>query len=45
LACGKREVEERSVSIRRLGQKQTSTSTLEEIVNSLTIEAKAPDQL
>ena len=45
LACGKREVEERSVSIRRLGQKQTSTSTLEEIVNSLTIEARAPDQL
>ena len=45
LACGKREVEERSVSIRRLGQKQTSTSALEEIVNSLTIEARAPDQL
>ena len=45
LACGMREVEERSVSVRRLGEKQTSTSTLEEIVSALTIEAKAPDQL
>jgi threonyl-tRNA synthetase len=45
LACGKREVEERSVSVRRLGEKQTSTSSLEEIVSTLTIEAKAPDQL
>ena len=45
LACGMREVEERSVSVRRLGEKQTSTSTLEEILSALTIEAKAPDQL
>ena len=45
LACGMREVEERSVSVRRLGEKQTSTSSLEEIVSTLTIEAKAPDQL
>jgi len=45
LACGMREVEERSVSVRRLGQKQTSISSLEEIVSTLTIEAKAPDQL
>ena len=45
LACGMREVEERSVSVRRLGEKQTSTNTLEEIVSALTIEAKAPDQL
>jgi threonyl-tRNA synthetase len=45
LACGMREVEERSVSVRRLGEKQTSTSSLEEIVSKLTIEAKAPDQL
>ncbi len=44
LACGMREVEERSVSVRRLGEKQTSTSSLEEIVSTLTIEAKAPDQ-
>jgi len=39
------EVEERSVSVRRLGEKQTSTSSLEEIVSTLTSEAKAPDQL
>jgi threonyl-tRNA synthetase len=45
LACGMREVEERSISVRRLGEKQTSTSSLEEIVSTLTIEAKAPDQL
>lgn len=45
LACGMREVEERSVSVRRLGEKQTATSSLEEIVSTLTIEAKAPDQL
>ena len=45
LACGMREVEERSVSVRRLGEKQTSTSSLEEIVSTLTLEAKAPDQL
>lgn len=45
LACGMREVEERSVSVRRLGEKQTSTGSLEEIVSTLTIEAKAPDQL
>ena len=45
LACGMREVEERSVSVRRLGEKQTSTRSLEEIVSTLTLEAKAPDQL
>ena len=45
LACGMREVDERSVSVRRLGEKQTSTSSLEEIMSTLTIEAKAPDQL
>ena len=45
LACGMREVEERSVSMRRLGEKQTTTSSLEEIVSTLKIEAKAPDQL
>ena len=45
LACGMREVEERSVSVRRLGEKQTTTSSIEEIVSTLKIEAKAPDQL
>jgi len=28
-----------------LGEKQTTTSSLEEIVSTLKIEAKAPDQL
>ena len=45
LACGMKEVEERTVSVRRLGQKQTSVTTLDEIVNSLTTEATPPDLL
>ena len=43
LAIGKREVEERSVSIRRLGEKQTKVISLNEAVTSLTAEALAPD--
>lgn len=43
LAVGAREVEERTVSVRRLGEKQTSVSPLDELVEKLTAEALAPD--
>jgi len=43
LAVGMREVEERTVSVRRLGEKQTRVVTLDEAVTSLSQEAKAPD--
>jgi len=43
LAVGMREVEERTVSVRRLGDKRTSVVSLEEAVTSLSLEAKAPD--
>ena len=45
LACGMKEVEERTVSVRRLGQKQTSVTSLDEIVKSLSLEATPPDLL
>ncbi|MBT9382721.1 threonine--tRNA ligase [Pseudooceanicola sp. CBS1P-1] len=45
LACGMKEVEERTVSTRRLGEKQTKTQTLDEIVAQLAREAMAPDML
>jgi len=43
LACGLREVEERSVSLRRLGEKATRTVALDEIVPELAAEATPPD--
>ena len=43
LACGMREVEERTVSLRRLGEKQTSVRALEDVVSELSIEASPPD--
>ncbi len=43
LAVGMREVEERTVSIRRLGEKQTKVVTLDEAITGLSQEAKAPD--
>jgi threonyl-tRNA synthetase len=45
LACGAREVEERTVSVRRLGEKQTSVTTLAAIVEDLQISATPPDLL
>lgn len=45
LACGMKEVEERTVSTRRLGEKQTKVQTLDEIVTQLTTEATPPDLL
>jgi threonyl-tRNA synthetase len=43
LACGLREVEERSVSLRRLGEKATRTVALDEIAPELAREATPPD--
>ncbi len=43
LACGKREVENQTVSIRRLGETQTSVVPLDEIAQSLKAESAAPD--
>jgi len=43
LACGMREVEERTVSVRKLGEKQTSTEAVSALVARLAEEALAPD--
>ena len=44
LAIGRKEVEDRTVTLRRLGEKQTSVVTLDEVVASLAADAIAPDQ-
>ncbi|MBO9405923.1 threonine--tRNA ligase [Shimia sp. R9_1] len=43
LAIGKKEVEERTVSTRRLGEKQSKVQSLDEIVAQLSVEATPPD--
>ncbi|WP_417741133.1 threonine--tRNA ligase [Salipiger sp.] len=43
LAVGHREVEERTVTVRRLGEKQTKVATLDEITQELGLEATPPD--
>ena len=43
LAVGHREVEERTVTVRRLGEKQTQVRSLDEIANELGTEATPPD--
>ncbi|MCR9158438.1 MAG: threonine--tRNA ligase [Rhodobacteraceae bacterium] len=45
LAIGHREVEERTVTVRRLGEKQTTVTSLADIVSSLGKEATPPDLL
>ena len=45
LACGMREVEERTLSVRRLGEKQTSMRALDEMAQDLAREATPPDLL
>jgi threonyl-tRNA synthetase len=45
LAVGHREVEERTVSIRRLGEKQTRVDSLENVTKALKVEATPPDLL
>ena len=43
LAVGGREVEDRTVSVRRLGQKQTEVQPLSEVVETLSFDATPPD--
>ena len=43
LAVGARGVEEKTVSVRRLGEKQTSVQALSDVANALGIEATPPD--
>jgi threonyl-tRNA synthetase len=45
LAVGNREIEERTVSVRRLGEKQTSVQALSDVTAALKIEATPPDLL
>ncbi len=45
LAIGTREVEEKTVSVRRLGENKTSVTSTDEIVAELKIAATAPDLL
>jgi threonyl-tRNA synthetase len=44
LACGPREIEDRTLSVRRLGEKQTRVRGLDEMVQELATEATPPDQ-
>lgn len=43
IVCGKREAEERSVNIRRLGSQNQTAMSLDEAIESLSLEAMAPD--
>ena len=45
LAVGAREVEERTVTLRRLGEKQTKVEPLDSVLAALEIEATPPDKL
>jgi len=45
LAVGHREVEERTVTVRRLGEKRTSVESLGDVTKALATEATAPDLL
>ncbi|MBV2358332.1 threonine--tRNA ligase [Thalassococcus sp. CAU 1522] len=45
LAVGHREVEDKTVTVRRLGEKQTSVTSLTEIVSTLARDATPPDLL
>jgi len=43
LACGMKEVEQRTVSMRRLGENKTSVVELDQIIADLSAEMVAPD--
>ncbi|MGM4981150.1 threonine--tRNA ligase [Rhizobium sp. 11_C7_N12_5] len=45
IVCGKKEAEERSVNIRRLGSQAQASMSLDEAIASLSLEATAPDIL
>ena len=44
LACGMKEISDNTVSVRRLGEKQTTIEQLDKILEQLTEEAKSPDK-
>lgn len=44
LACGMKEISNNTVSVRRLGEKQTTIEQLDKILEQLTEEAMSPDQ-
>ena len=44
LACGMKEISNNTVSVRRLGEKQTTIEQLDKILEQLKEEAKSPDQ-
>jgi len=44
LACGMKEISNNTVSVRRLGEKQTTIEQLDKILEQLTEEAESPDQ-
>jgi threonyl-tRNA synthetase len=43
LAVGAREVEERTVTVRRLGEKQTSVQAFDDVKAALAVESTPPD--
>ncbi|MEO0749353.1 MAG: hypothetical protein AAFZ10_13390, partial [Pseudomonadota bacterium] len=43
LACGMREMEDGTVTVRRLGQKHTSVETFDAVKGALAADALAPD--
>ena len=43
LAIGTREVEERTITVRRLGEKQTKTINFEQVIRELQKEGIPPD--
>lgn len=45
LAVGAREVGERTVTVRRLGEKQTKVEVLDSVIKTLSLEATPPDKL
>jgi len=45
LACGMKEVEDSTVTVRRLGEKQTSIRPVTEIISELAQAATPPDLL
>ena len=45
LAIGRKEVEDRTVTLRRLGEKATQVVALADVVRTLAVEATPPDQL
>jgi threonyl-tRNA synthetase len=43
IVCGRKEAEERTVNIRRLGSQEQTSMSLDEAIDALTLEATPPD--